>query len=183
MQYCIFFYLRGVPPLPHHFGCLYRPGLQNSTSLNSCEPTLWSTRIDYIIVLSYYLFQVVLILPYLSKYRSIRIPVQHEATLHRFPLPQAPGWGAVISYYYIKVYSNKKFSLIQRINTACDFPADARNRTRVACVEVARTIHYTTLTLAYLQYKYCISSTISITGSAGKTQQYSQVREIVFFLL
>ena len=28
-----------------------------------------------------------------------------EANLHRFPMPQAPGWGAVytISYFYIKV--------------------------------------------------------------------------------
>ena len=51
--------------------------------------------------------------------KYLNTSVATRATLHWFPLPQAPGWRAVISYYYIKAYSNKKFSLIQRINTAC----------------------------------------------------------------
>ena len=57
-------------------------------------------------------------------YNSFTLPFQGrtlnthaaEANLRRFPLPQAPGWGAI---QFLTTSCSKKFFLIQRMNTAC----------------------------------------------------------------
>ena len=127
-------------------------GTDTTSMVHRCESHSSFFREIYCVpwLLTYLLFY--------CTYNSFTLPFQGrtlnthaaEANLHRFPLPQAPGWGAI---QFLTTISKCKVAR----NFRPDFrfsenkyhtrsPAAARYRNRIDCVESERAIDYSTLT-------------------------------------
>ena len=108
------------------------------------------------IVLSY--CSLVTLYSFYYTYNSFTLPFQGrtlntgaaEANLRGFPLPQAPGWGAILQFLTsiskCKEARNFRLGIFRSANKYHSQLADDRDRNRFCRMRIARVTYYATLT-------------------------------------